>query len=573
MFSHFSIKGRMYLILASILVLFIIMVWFAINSSNRVRDLAIERTGQTLLEAQKDKIKVASHSMALAIARNIEKIEDETQKIDAIRLAVDSIRFQADKSGYYFVYQDTTNIALPPKKELQGKDLKNLKDKNNVYLVKELKNKAKNGGGFVNFIFPKPGAGDTPKLGYAEMIPNTDYWIGTGIYIDNIETTKGVITKEINLNVKASIIRMTIISGIIFIGIVAICLVIVFGIGASLDTMMVNFEDGDKGERDLTKRIKITSKDELGTLAGLFNRFMEKLQSIIRQLATDSQNIETSSIELVTVAEGMADNANNTSNLAGNVTRAVEDMNSNLSSITAAMEESSANVSMVASAAEEMNATISQITHNVEKAKKISENAAAKTSETEDSISVLNTAAQSIGKVTNTITEISDQTNLLALNATIEAARAGEAGKGFAVVANEIKELANQTVEATKDIREQIDSVRNNTDATVGSIKEVSDVIREVNEIVTTIAAAVIQQSDATQDIVSNISSLSLSIQKSNENVHQSSQMARNITVDIEGVNSATVLIKKRSALVKQSADKMNGMAEELKKIVQIFTV
>nr|WP_320013784.1 methyl-accepting chemotaxis protein [uncultured Desulfobacter sp.] len=573
MFSRVSIKGRMYLIMASILVLFIIMVWFAINSSHRVRDLAVERTGQALLEDQKDKIKIATHSIALAIGRNIEKIQDETQKIDAIRLAVDDIRFEADKSGYYFVYQDTTNIALPPKKELQGKDLKDLKDKNNVYLVKELRNQAKNGGGFVNFIFPKPGAGDTPKLGYAEMIPNTDYWIGTGVYIDNIETTKGDITKEINLNVKTSIIRMTIISGIIFIGIAAICLVIVFGIGASLNTMMVNFEDGDKGERDLTKRIKITSKDELGTLAGLFNRFMQKLQSIIRQLATDSQNIETSSIELVTVAEGMADNANNTSNIAGNVTRAAEDMNSNLSYITAAMEESSANVSMVASAAEEMNATISQITQNVEKAKNISENAAAKTSEAEDSISALNTAAQSIGKVTDAITDISDQTNLLALNATIEAARAGEAGKGFAVVANEIKELANQTVDATKDIREQIDSVRNNTDASVGSIKEVSGVIREVNEIVTTIAAAVIQQSAATQEIVSNISSLSLSIQQSNENVHQSSQMAGNITVDIEGVNSATLQMKERSELVKQSADKMNGMAEELKKIVQIFTV
>ncbi|NDY73529.1 methyl-accepting chemotaxis protein [Desulfobacter hydrogenophilus] len=573
MFRHFSIKGRMYLIMVSILVLFIIMVWFAINSSNRVRDLAVDRTGQVLLEDQKDKIKIATHSIALAIGTNIEKIQDETQKIDAIRLAVDDIRFEADKSGYYFVYQETTNIAHPLKKELQGKNLKDFKDKNNVYLVKDLRNQAKNGGGFVNFIFPKPGAGDTPKLGYAEMIPNTDYWIGTGIYIDNIETTKGVITKEINLNVKTSMIRMTIISGIIFIGIAAICLVIVSGIGASLDTMMVNFEDGDKGERDLTKRIKITSKDELGTLAGLFNRFMEKLQSIIRQLATDSQNIETSSIELVTVAEGMAENANNTSNLAGNVTRAAEDMNSNLSSITAAMEESSANVSMVASAAEEMNATISQITHHVEKAKNISENAAAKTSEAEDSISVLNTAAQSIGKVTDAITDISDQTNLLALNATIEAARAGEAGKGFAVVANEIKELANQTVDATKDIRKQIDNVRNNTDASVGSIKEVSGVIREVNEIVTTIAAAVIQQSAATQEIVSNISSLSLSIQQSNENVHQSSQMAGNITVDIEGVNSATIQMKERSELVKQSADKMNGMAEELKKIVQIFTV
>ena len=77
MFSHFSIKGRMYLILVSILVLFIIMVWFAINSSNRVRDLAVERTGQALLEAQKDKIKVAAHSMALAIAKNIEKMLDK----------------------------------------------------------------------------------------------------------------------------------------------------------------------------------------------------------------------------------------------------------------------------------------------------------------------------------------------------------------------------------------------------------------------------------------------------------------------------------------------------------------
>jgi methyl-accepting chemotaxis protein len=467
------------------------------------------------------------------------------ERIAAIRLSVDNIRFEADNSGYYFVYQDTTNIALPPKKELQGKDLGDLKDKNDVYFVKDMRDQANKGGGFVSYIWPKPEAGDTPKLSYAEMIPGTDFWIGTGVYIDNIDATKTTISNEINIKVKAFIYRMVIISGIVFVGIAALCLVIVFGIGASLSRMIVNFEDVARGEGDLTKRIQINSRDELAKLGELFNLFMDKLQKIIRQLSGDSENIDSSSTELVAVAKDLADNANHTSDMSGNVSRA----------------------------AEEMNATINEISHNAEKARSISDTAATKTSEAEASMAVLNKAAQSIGKVTDAIAEISDQTNLLALNATIEAARAGDAGKGFAVVANEIKELANQTVSATKDIRAQIDNVQSNTHATVGSIKELSDVIRDVNEIVSTIAAAVTQQSAATQEIVSNISSLSVGIQEANENVSQGSQVAEEITRDIEGVSSATDGIKQSSELVMESAAKMSSMAEEMKQIVQTFKV
>ena len=573
MLNRFSIKGRMYLIIVSILVLFLIMIWFAVDSSNRARDLAIEKTGRTMLEDQKDKLKVATHSIALAIGRSIEKIQDEQEKINAIRLEVDDIRFEEDKSGYYFVYRDTTNIALPPKKELQGKDLKDTADKNGVFFVRELRDQAKKGGGFVNFVFPKPGAGDTPKLGYAEMIPGTDFWIGTGVYIDNIETTKAAITTEINRNVKASIIRMVIIAGLIFIAIASLCLIIVWGIGTSLKAMIVNFEDVAKGEGDLTKRISIRSKDELAALGELFNLFMEKIQNIIRQLSGDAQNIDVSSTELVSVAGDMTQNANGTADMAGKVTAAAEDMSSNLNSVAAAMEESSTNAHMVASAAEEMNATINEIAKNAENARVISGNATAKAAEVEAGMSVLNKAAQSIGKVTDTIAEISDQTNLLALNATIEAARAGEAGKGFAVVANEIKELANQTVRATSDIRSQIDNVQNNTNSTLTAIKEVSGVIRDVNEIVGTIAAAVTEQSAATQEIVSNITSLSLGIREANENVSQGSAAAGNITREIGGVNAATVQMKQSSDLVMQSANRMRSMAEELKRIVHTFKV
>jgi len=573
MLNRFSIKGRMYLIIVSILVLFLIMIWFAVDSSNRARDLAIEKTGRTMLEDQKDKLKVATHSIALAIGRSIEKIQDEQEKINAIRLEVDDIRFEEDKSGYYFVYRDTTNIALPPKKELQGKDLKDTADKNGVFFVRELRDQAKKGGGFVNFVFPKPGAGDTPKLGYAEMIPGTDFWIGTGVYIDNIETTKAAITTEINRNVKASIIRMVIIAGLIFIAIASLCLIIVWGIGTSLKAMIVNFEDVAKGEGDLTKRISIRSKDELAALGELFNLFMEKIQNIIRQLSGDAQNIDVSSTELVSVAGDMTQNANGTADMAGKVTAAAEDMSSNLNSVAAAMEESSTNAHMVASAAEEMNATINEIAKNAENARVISGNATAKAAEVEAGMSVLNKAAQSIGKVTDTIAEISDQTNLLALNATIEAARAGEAGKGFAVVANEIKELANQTVRATSDIRSQIDNVQNNTNSTLTAIQEVSGVMRDVNDIVATIAAAVTEQSAATQEIVSNITSLSLGIREANENVSQGSAAAGNITREIGGVNAATVQMKQSSDLVMQSANRMSSMAEELKRIVHTFKV
>jgi methyl-accepting chemotaxis protein len=125
-------------------------------------------------------------------------------------------------------------------------------------------------------------------------------------------------------------------------------------------------------------------------------------------------------------------------------------------------------------------------------------------------------AANKIGKVTETITEISEQTNLLALNATIEAARAGEAGKGFAVVANEIKELAKQTAEATLDIKTLIDDVQNTTRSTGGEINRISEVISGVNE-----------------------------------NVNQSSTMSSVISQDITGVSSAAQNITSRSNEVK----------------------
>ena len=563
----------MYIINVCIMSLFATMVVFAIHNSNSVKDLGIAKTADVMLEDQKAKIQVASHTAAMMAGASIEGLTDKETIVNTIRTLVDEIRFEKDKSGYFFVYEGTVNVALPPKKSLQGKDLGKSSNPEVVKLVEGLRDQAQGGGGFYQYVWPKPGAGDTPKLGYAEMIPGTNMWIGTGVYLDNIDAFKQQMAGDIGDMVSRRTTTMVIVAGIIFVAIIALCLFIAFGIVRSLKEMVASFQDIAEGEGDLTKRIEIHSKDEIAELAGWFNIFLEKLQKLIKQIASNSSQMDQSSTELSGIASTMSESAGETSSHAHRVSTAADEMAANLNSVAAAMEQSSTNTSMVATAAEEMTATINEIAQNAEKARSISDLAVTKAGDASGQMNELGQAAMGIGKVVETITEISEQVNLLALNATIEAARAGEAGKGFAVVANEIKELAKQTSAATLDIKEKIDHIQASTDGTVKGIDEISEVITNVNEIVDTIATAVEEQSTATKDIANNIAQASEGIQEVNVNVTQSSTVSGEITRDISVVNENSSGIAKSSEQVKLSAEDLKRMAMELSSVVRNFKV
>ena len=573
MLNRLTVKGRMYIINLAILALFVTMVLFAVSNSNGAKDLGVHKTGEVMLADQKAKIKVASHTAALMAGSAIEGISDHSEKVAMIRKLVDEIRFEDDRSGYFFVYEGTVNVALPPKKELQGKDLGQSANADVVKLVSGLRDAAQGGGGFYEYVWPKPGAGDVAKLGYAEMIPGTRMWIGTGVYLDNIEVTQASIAAEIGSLVSKRTTTMVLVCGAVFVAIIALCLFIAFGIVRALKAMVANFQDIAEGEGDLTKRIEIRSKDEIAELAGWFNIFLEKLQGMIKRIADNSVHIDQSSAELSEIAGMMSDGAGEMSRRADNVATSAEVMSGNLNSVAAAMEESSTNTSMVASAAEEMTATIGEIAQNAETARSIADEAVHKAGEASGRMDELGKAAVGIGKVVETITEISEQVNLLALNATIEAARAGEAGKGFAVVANEIKELAKQTSAATLEIKEKIANIQGSTDSTVKGIDEISAVINRVNDIVGTIATAVDEQSAATSEIATNIAQASEGIQAVNENANQSSAAADEITQDVAAVNQSSSEIANSSDQVKLSAEGLKQMAGELNAIVGSFKV
>lgn len=576
MLNKMSIKLRMILILVGIVTLFAVMAYFTFNIAGQVRDSGLESTGDVMMEAQKDKVKVASHSMAIALDKAIKKAgyTNEEDKIELIRSMLDTIRFEDDESGYFFVYKGTTNIAFPVKKSLEGKDLAGVKDSNNVYVIKDLAEIAKNGGGFISYIWPKPPSNkETPKVGYAEMIPGLDMWVGTGVYVDNIEKTKGELHETMSEITRSKSISMFLVSGVIFLCVIGLTLAIVFGLVSGLKQLIINFKDVAEGEGDLRKRIKLDSKDELGELATLFNTFLTTLQDMVKMVGRSSASVDQRANELTSVSEELLTSSEQTSQRATNVAASSEEMSANLNSVAAAMEESSTNANMVASAAEEMSATINEIAENAERARSVSTDAVVQAENASEKMSGLGQAADKIGKVTETITEISEQTNLLALNATIEAARAGEAGKGFAVVANEIKELAKQTAEATLDIKTLIDDVQTNSKASSEEISQISSVIGGVNEIVATIATAVEEQTAATTEIASNISQASDGILEVNENVGQSSVVASDISHDISEVSSAAENISSSSSQIKVSAAELQKRSVELNEIVGRFTV
>jgi methyl-accepting chemotaxis protein len=345
------------------------------------------------------------------------------------------------------------------------------------------------------------------------------------------------------------------------------------GITGPINNAVARLKDIAEGEGDLTQRLEVDTRDELGEMAAWFNTFLQNLQSIIKDIASNSVTLSNASTELSAISQQMSASAEQTSGKSNTVAAATEEMSTNISSVAAAMEQATTNLNMVASATEQMTASVSEIAQNSEKARGITGTAVDKARETSKKVNDLGDAAQAISKVTEVITEISEQTNLLALNATIEAARAGEAGKGFAVVANEIKELAKQTAEATLEIKNQIEGVQSSTQETVGDISEISEVIGKVDETVSTIAAAVEEQSVTTQDIAGNISQASAGVQEVNTNVAQSTEVSSSISQEIAEVSDASNEIATSSSQVNLSAEELAGMAETINGMVGKFKV
>ncbi len=218
--------------------------------------------------------------------------------------------------------------------------------------------------------------------------------------------------------------------------------------------------------------------------------------------------------------KAMADDAES---MAGSADR----VSQNSQGVAAAADEALANAQAVASATEELAASIREIAAQVSHAGSVTKSAVTDSQATQSAILSLSEEVAKIGEIANLIGDIASQTNLLALNATIEAARAGEAGKGFAVVAGEVKNLANQTARSTEEISRQIATIQAATQGAVSAVSGIGRTIATIDEISTAIAAAMEEQSAATQEISRNVVETSSAAREVADLIARVSQDAR----------------------------------------------
>jgi methyl-accepting chemotaxis protein len=340
-----------------------------------------------------------------------------------------------------------------------------------------------------------------------------------------------------------------------------------------LNNINTRLNDIAQGEGDLTARIDIQSKDEIGQLAAAFNTFVGKLQGMIRKIAQDADTVHHSSKSLSELSVNMSSISDQMSSKSRQAAGATESVNASMRSAAGIMNDTAVKVSRVAAATEQMNTTIADIVDNTTRANQISQEAVAQTEAATKVMKELGLAARDIGKVTGTITDISEQTNLLALNATIEAARAGEAGKGFAVVANEIKELARQAAQSTQEISDKNKSVQDATLQAIDQIEAVSQTIVNVNRIVADISTSMEDQSGATSEINDNINHASSGLQDATANVNRNADGTAEIAGEISSVNRSAQEISQSNESVNRSADELSRLALQLKEVVGRFNV
>jgi signal transduction histidine kinase len=142
---------------------------------------------ETSTDTYKQIMVAVVHASAVGLGELLKNYKGQAERTELIRTYANNIRFFPDQTGYFFVYDyDCLNIALPNPLDWQGKNLRDLQDLHGKYQIRELSEAAKKGGGFVEYYWLKPGSTEHhKKLSYAEPIPGTNYFIGTGAYISS----------------------------------------------------------------------------------------------------------------------------------------------------------------------------------------------------------------------------------------------------------------------------------------------------------------------------------------------------------------------------------------------------